>query len=76
VPGIYNKDLWYINSQHFHFGIKKENSLAELEKLRREAQKFTTTALKKLDLLQAKILEKRAQEAKNIVASDGKKYGN
>jgi hypothetical protein len=46
--------------------------LAKLEKLRQEAQTFTTTALKKLDLLQAKIQEKRAQEAKNVVASDGK----
>jgi membrane protein involved in colicin uptake len=52
-------------------GIKKENSLAELEKLRHEAQKFTTTALKKLDLLQATIQEKKAQEAKTLVASDG-----
>lgn len=45
--------------------------MGKLKKLRQEAQKFTTTELKKLDHLQAKIQEKRAQEAKNLSISDG-----
>lgn len=53
------------------FKFIKENSLGELKKLRQEAQKFTTTELKKLDHIQAKIQEKRAQEATNLSILDG-----
>jgi len=54
-------------------GFPKESTLHEMEELRREAKKFTSEALVKLDLLQSKIQEKREDVKKETAAKSGKK---